>query len=145
MPSDRASNAGNDPGGARPTAGGTRPERRVHRRFAKSDRLLKRRDFVSLSKSGKKAHSRHFLVLYRPGEKARTRLGVTVTRKVAKATGRNRIKRLVREAFRHRRPFLDGCWDINVVAKQAAADVRAFEAFQELQAVFDRIDRPYTP
>ena len=112
-------------------------------KFTKADRLLKRREFVFLSRCGKKIHTRHFLVLYRPGEAPQSRLGITVTKKVAKAPGRNRIKRIVREAFRTQRHALIGCWDLNVVAKPFAAGMRAADAFEEMRSIFSRIAQPH--
>jgi ribonuclease P protein component len=105
----------------------------------KADRLLKRSDFVSLSRSGKKIHSAGFLALYQPGSSAASRLGVTVTKRVAHAPGRNRIKRLVRESFRHHRHKFKGCWDINIVAKQRCNAISSGEAAAELEAIFERI------
>ncbi len=50
----------------------------------------------------------------------KTRLGVITSKKVSKrAVERNRIKRLVREAFRNNKPILSGL-DIVVLTKQAA-------------------------
>ncbi len=108
-------------------------------RFLKTDRLLKRSEFVLLSQSGKKIHSRHFLALYKPGRLGTSRLGITVTRKVANAVGRNRIKRLVRESFRHHRQGIRGCWDINLVAKQGAGQMTATAAWDELQSIFEKL------
>jgi ribonuclease P protein component len=111
----------------------------LRHKFTKADRLLKRREFVLLSRGGKKIHTRHFLVLYLPGEGSRSRLGITVTKKVAGAPGRNRIKRIVREAFRTQRHTLSGCWDLNVVAKPFAAGMRTADAFEEIRSIFSRI------
>ena len=91
--------------------------------FTKADRLLKRNEFIRLSRVGKKIHTGSFLALYQQGAGERTRLGITVTKKVTNAPGRNRIKRLVRESFRLNRHSINGCWDINIVAKQKAASV----------------------
>jgi ribonuclease P protein component len=64
-----------------------------------------------------------------------------VTRKVGRAVKRNRIKRLIREYFRHHRHLISGKWDINVIAKKEAADLSSEEIFGSLQNIFERISR----
>jgi ribonuclease P protein component len=107
--------------------------------FKKADRLLKRNEFIQLSKSGRKFFNDYFIVLYAPGRYNRSRLGITVTRKVGKAVKRNRIKRLIREYFRLNRQRLSGIWDINVIAKKEAADLSSDMIFDALCDVFERI------
>jgi len=52
---------------------------------------------------------RYFTVLARPNELGHSRLGLAISRKAAKsAVARNRIKRIVRESFRHHQTGLDG-------------------------------------
>lgn len=51
-----------------------------------------------------------------------TRMGVTVTRKVGQAVVRNRIKRLVREAFRRERHLFADGYDMVWVAKRNATE-----------------------
>ena len=107
--------------------------------FKKADRILKRNEFIQLSKSGRKLHNEYFIVLYAPGQCDRSRLGITVTRKVGKAVRRNRIKRLIREYFRLNRHLLSGYWDIIVIAKKEAADLSSDKIFDSLCDVFERI------
>lgn len=79
---------------------------------------LRRADFKRITRRGRRIVTPLFLVfiLARPDAQG-ARLGITVTRKVGNAVRRNRIKRLVREWFRHCRTEL-GARDIVVVAKR---------------------------
>ena len=107
--------------------------------FKKEDRILKRSEFLELSRFGRKLQNECFIVFFKPGRLDRPRLGITVTRKVGKAAKRNRIKRLVREYFRLNRQQLKKNWDINIVAKQKAADLSSEKVFSFLQDLFEKI------
>jgi len=109
--------------------------------FTKADRILKRPDFIRLSKYGKKIDNQHFVASFFPGRFERTRLGITVSRKVGNAAVRNRVKRLSREYFRLNKQKISGCWDINITAKRAAALRTSEQIFLSLKDIFDRISR----
>ena len=109
--------------------------------FTKADRILKRPDFLRLSKHGKKSSNKHFVVTYCPGQFENTRLGITVSKKVGNAAARNRIKRFSREYFRLNRHLLAGCLDINITARRAAAGLTSEQTFLSLKDIFDRIPR----
>lgn len=102
--------------------------------FDSSDRLLKRREFLALTRYGRKVQDGSFLIFYRSGLQDRPRLGITVSKRVGKAVIRNRLKRLIREFFRRNRQVLGGNPDINVIAKPAAARLST----QEVEAALDR-------
>ena len=61
-------------------------------------RLKKQADFQKLFDKGKRAFSPSMTVLYRKSEK--TTMGISIGKRHGKAVQRNRIKRLIREAFR---------------------------------------------
>jgi ribonuclease P protein component len=102
-------------------------------------RLRKRSEFLGVQKHGRRLSSERFLVLAlaRPGE--RTRIGITVSRKVANAVGRNRIKRLVREAFRRNRSLFPAGYDIVCVARREAADASFRDVERELTMAASRL------
>lgn len=65
-------------------------------------------------------------MLCRPNDLDRARLGLAVSKKVcARATGRNRLKRVIRESFRRHQESLavQGGVDIVVLPKRGAASM----------------------
>ncbi len=61
-------------------------------------RLKKRKDFQKIIKKGKRAHGSTLTLNYLPSD--RLKMAVCVGKKHGKSVVRNRIKRLLREAFR---------------------------------------------
>jgi len=90
-----------------------------------TDRVKKRGQFLDVQTHGRRVQLRHFVVVVQrhAGEDALTgptRVGVTVTKKIAGAVGRNRVKRVVREVFRRNRErFPAGC-DVIFIARDGA-------------------------
>ena len=109
--------------------------------FKKSARILKRTEFVKLSKNGQKLKNEHFIAAVGPGGSETTRLGITVTKKIGCAVIRNRIKRFIREYFRLNRHNLKGPWDINIIAKKQAAQLGSDRIFASLNDLFQRIHK----
>jgi ribonuclease P protein component len=65
----------------------------------------------------------------------RPRLGVITTKRSGKAVRRNRVKRLLREFFRHHKGILP-LQDIVIIAKKGAAHLSYAEVLAELAGVF---------
>lgn len=140
------------------------PGRVSRETFPRRLRLQRRREFLRVQRSGAKHHTRFFLVFVAPssmrgrgpapaapgtteGDASRTpaglpptRLGVTVTRKVGKAVKRNRIKRLVREAFRREHHALPAGLDMVWVAKRDAVDSTFDAVVHDMRALAGRLE-----
>ena len=82
--------------------------------FKKSDRLLSEADFRLLfDQAHKRSRERIFSLkpfrVYWNGSEAPARLGISISKKLSKrAVDRNRLKRLIREFFRHQKQSLSG-------------------------------------
>jgi len=109
------------------------------RTFSREDRLHHRRQFEQLAQSGVKVVNRQFVALYRPNGGSAPRLGVTVSRKVGNAVVRNRIKRLIREFFRHNRRLLGQPCDLNIIARPCTANLPSPPVFKALCSLFHDI------
>ncbi|MFO7559684.1 MAG: ribonuclease P protein component [Desulfobacterales bacterium] len=105
--------------------------------FKKAERILKRTEFVNLSKNGQKLKNEHFIAAVGPGGSETTRLGITVTKKIGCAVIRNRIKRFIREYFRLNRHRISGKWDINIIARKRVFAISSKQAFFSLEKIFD--------
>lgn len=70
------------------------------RRLTKQQKLRRPSDFRCVYETGRKAGDDHLLVFAMSNELRVTRLGLSVSKKHGSAVARNRIKRLLREAFR---------------------------------------------
>ncbi len=110
----------------------------VGERWPASERLKVRADFLRASGGGHKVHSARFLFLVLSrGDGGPSRLGITVTRKVANAVGRNRIKRVVREVFRRNRVLFPAGCDVVVIAKDRAPGL----AYEDTRAEIETTSR----
>jgi len=96
--------------------------------FRPEDRVRRRADYLRIQSQGRKIHTAHFVLAVLPRQDAgpSCRLGITVTRKVANAVGRNRIKRLMREVFRRNRGLFPPACDVVAIAK-GGADTLGYE------------------
>lgn len=70
--------------------------------FTRTQRLVKKSDYDYVFEKANKIVADHYIVLYRKNKLGCARLGLAISKKMlAKAHDRNRIKRLLREGFRH--------------------------------------------
>ena len=68
--------------------------------------LRKNREFDRVYRHGRRLHGKGFSLIYTHGAADWNRLGISVQKKTGRAVDRNRIKRIIREAFRlHRESF----------------------------------------
>ena len=103
-----------DESGAR-AAGARRPKR---------GRLSRSAEFERAYRQGRSHANRHLVVYAFPratGEEAR--LGLSVSRKVGGAVQRNRVKRLLREAFAAEQSVVPAGHDVVVVARPGAYEL----------------------
>ena len=91
-----------------------------HYRFSKALRLRNRHEFVAVQRQGRRWQCRHITVVGRRRREGPARIGLVVSRRVGNAVSRNKVKRLIREAFRVSRRDLPEAVDLVVVARPTA-------------------------
>ncbi len=118
-----------------------RLKRRAGHCWPKSLRLRKRREYLLVQRRARKHLTPDLVILWMGGRTPYTRLGITVSRKVAKqAVRRNRVKRWIRESFRHldldiaSRPL-----DVAVIARPRAVRANFQTIHQQLTSFWDRV------
>jgi ribonuclease P protein component len=102
-------------------------------------RLSRAAEFDAVYRRGRSAASRHLVVYVFPRESSdrdEARFGMSISRKVGGAVERNKVKRLLREAFTLEAERVDASWDedVVVVARPDARDLADREGLAGVRA-----------
>jgi len=112
--------------------------------FPKSLRLLHSGDFQLVFDTPPfRASHQHLLILARPNSRENARLGLVIAKKhVRFAVHRNRIKRLIRESFRHQQESLRGL-DVIVLARKGLGELDNARIRGQVDQQWQRIIRKF--
>ena len=124
---------------------GRPPRRRAEGGLPRPARLRRRADFEAVYAAGDKlVEARLVVFIARAPDRARgCRLGLSVSRHVGNAPARNRVKRVLRDAFRKLAPHCPEALDLVLVARPGKAPVTAAEAHESLTRVLERWRRTH--
>jgi ribonuclease P protein component len=143
-PHPRVSKANEHPLGARrpekqKAEGEKTPDRVAVERytFSRSERLRIASDFDRVYTSGTRIVSSRLMLIFAPSPVGVTRMGLSVSRKIGKAVVRNRVKRLLREAFRLNKHQVRKGYDILLVARKGVEDLK----FRQVELVLMDLSR----
>jgi ribonuclease P protein component len=108
-------------------------------RFPRTLRLIKPDDYRRTFRRGRRVGDSLFTIVAARSNRDHARLGLAIARKAARrAVDRNRLKRIVRETFRHEQARLAG-WDLVVLARPAAVTAPNDVLHRSLVALWQRL------
>lgn len=110
--------------------------------FSRDKRLLVPKQFKAVFDSPTaKVPGKHLLILATDNQLDHPRLGLVIGKKSVKlSVQRNRIKRVIRDSFRHHQASLCG-WDIVIVARKGMGDLENAELHQHFAKLWKRLAR----
>ncbi len=105
----------------------------------KSDKLRKNKNFQAVYKDGRSVSNRLLVLYMLPNQSAVSKIGFAAGKRLGNAVVRNRVKRMMREAFRLNRDQLPVGYDYILVGRKPAVDVKAQDVFKAFLNLCGRI------
>jgi len=101
--------------------------------------VRKNKEFGLVCQTGKKIVGQRVVIYYLENKLGWTRLGISVSKRIGKATVRNRVKRLMREAFRLNRYRYRPGYDMVWVARSRAVGTSLEDLSQEVNKLLGKV------
>ena len=108
-------------------------------RLPRSARLRSARDFRRAYARGRRLRGKHLIVVACRRREPGHRLGLSVSKEHGRAVRRNKIKRVLREAFRLTRPHVPGHYDVILIPKKSPHKLRLAEVQLELSRLLREV------
>lgn len=103
-------------------------------------RLTRTSDFRRVYGRGRRAHGKTIVLVALRRQEPGHRVGVAVSKEHGRAVRRNKLKRILREAFRLERPELPGAFDVVLIPRKLPGRLVLAEVRRELVDLFRRMD-----
>ncbi|OGR73264.1 MAG: ribonuclease P protein component [Elusimicrobia bacterium GWD2_63_28] len=103
--------------------------------FSKASRLRLKKEFEAVFDAGNRTATRHLVAWHSKGADTEKKIGLMVSKKTGGAVKRNRLKRLLREAFRLDRKELKEGTRLIIYPKAGCAMKNLAQARKELENV----------
>jgi len=111
--------------------------------FPEKNRLIAASEYKKVFTKAVRSTDKYFTVLATAGSSKEPRLGLAISKKNTRlATDRNRLKRIIRESFRHNKQIVSGL-DLVVMAKFGAAKVDNRKLFESLSTHWKNLSRKF--
>ena len=94
--------------------------------------LNRNEQFLNIYRTGKRSYHKFFTLYYLPNGKDYNRLGFKVGKKLAKATKRNRMRRLLRESYRLSEDRILTGYDIILAAKDGCLEFDSYDDVSQI-------------
>jgi ribonuclease P protein component len=116
----------------------------VKPRSPRRARLSRSAEFDRVYRHGRSSANRHLVLYAFPNQSASAsasgpRLGLSVSRKVGSSVERNRVKRLLRDAFSNAREGIAGSHDIVVVARPELRELAEREGLSGVEGALEEL------
>ena len=101
----------------------------------KTGKLCQNKNFQAVYKSGKSYANKNLVVYVLPNQSVKRRVGFAAGKRLGTAVMRNRLKRLLREAYRHHQEKIITGVDLVLVARQPLVNAgldKATKAFLDI-------------
>ncbi len=112
-------------------------------RFPRRERLRQTRDFDRVFREGRLFRMPEFLVRALPNGLSHSRLGLSVGKRAGGAVRRNRMKRLLREAYRLNKHVLSVPCDIVVVPRPGWRDLSLAAVEAVLRKALSHVEQTF--
>lgn len=96
-------------------------------------------DFRALYHRGKSQVHAVLVTYVRKNRLGFCRAGITTGKKAGGAVGRNRCRRIIREAYRALLPGIEGGWDIVFVARHRTAEMKSTQIKRVMEAQLTKL------
>jgi len=111
----------------------------VKQGFSRTQRILRSAEFASIREQGERVVRGCVIANWvRRPDRAFSRLGAVTSRRIGKATVRNRARRLMRESFRRLSPQLECPLDLILVARHSIRRKSQSEMQTDLESILRR-------
>ena len=97
--------------------------------FKKSERLLKRKDFLTIGRYGSKARGAFLSLVARQNRSTTGKIGLTVSKKIGNACTRNLVKRRFRHILRENKHLFAG--KMMIIIANPKSSTASFESLKK--------------